>query len=85
MGTGARPLWVWRGWKTLSAHMPLPGSVAEGQEDTILSYEPVTRQESKFWRGAAPCPLQHGHPCPPHSQCNRCNLPAPAPYQHSTV
>lgn len=24
-----------------------PWSIAEGQEDTILSYEPVTRQESK--------------------------------------
>ncbi len=22
---------------------------AEGQEDTILSYEPVIRQESKYW------------------------------------
>lgn len=25
-----------------------PFFVAEGQEDAILSYEPVTRQESKF-------------------------------------
>lgn len=49
LGMAARSLWVWRGWKTSSAHLPLPGSVAEGQEDTILSYEPVTRQESKSW------------------------------------
>lgn len=39
---------VQRGWEAAArAHLPLPGSVAEGQEDTILSYEPVTRQESK--------------------------------------
>ncbi|NXF01391.1 DLG3 protein, partial [Smithornis capensis] len=34
----------------VSAHLPLPGSVAEGQEDTILSYEPVTRQEIHYAR-----------------------------------
>ncbi|NXK05969.1 DLG3 protein, partial [Herpetotheres cachinnans] len=33
-----------------SAHLPLSGSVAEGQEDTILSYEPVTRQEIHYAR-----------------------------------
>ncbi|NWR60949.1 DLG3 protein, partial [Bucorvus abyssinicus] len=32
------------------AHLPLPDSVAEGQEDTILSYEPVTRQEIHYAR-----------------------------------
>ncbi|NXE10973.1 DLG3 protein, partial [Lophotis ruficrista] len=34
----------------VSAHLHLPGSVAEGQEDTILSYEPVTRQEIHYAR-----------------------------------
>ncbi|NWX20835.1 DLG3 protein, partial [Aegotheles bennettii] len=34
----------------MSAHLPPPGSVAEGQEDTILSYEPVTRQEIHYAR-----------------------------------
>ncbi|NXT92255.1 DLG3 protein, partial [Anhinga rufa] len=34
----------------VSTHLPLPGSVAEGQEDTILSYEPVTRQEIHYAR-----------------------------------
>ncbi|NWI56213.1 DLG3 protein, partial [Calyptomena viridis] len=34
----------------VSAHLPLPGSVAEGQEDTILSYEPVTRHEIHYAR-----------------------------------
>ncbi|NXH44122.1 DLG3 protein, partial [Dicaeum eximium] len=33
-----------------SAHLHSPGSVAEGQEDTILSYEPVTRQEIHYAR-----------------------------------
>ncbi|NXJ79292.1 DLG3 protein, partial [Trogon melanurus] len=33
-----------------STHLTLPGSVAEGQEDTILSYEPVTRQEIHYAR-----------------------------------
>ncbi|NWI07020.1 DLG3 protein, partial [Tichodroma muraria] len=33
-----------------SAHLHPPGSVAEGQEDTILSYEPVTRQEIHYAR-----------------------------------
>ncbi|NXS55717.1 DLG3 protein, partial [Brachypteracias leptosomus] len=34
----------------VSAHLSLPGVVAEGQEDTILSYEPVTRQEIHYAR-----------------------------------
>ncbi|KAF1671864.1 hypothetical protein FQV07_0002937, partial [Pygoscelis papua] len=34
----------------VSTHLPLPGSLAEGQEDTILSYEPVTRQEIHYAR-----------------------------------
>ncbi|NXN22410.1 DLG3 protein, partial [Nycticryphes semicollaris] len=41
------------GAKNLSAantHLPLSGSLAEGQEDTILSYEPVTRQEIHYAR-----------------------------------
>uniref|UniRef100_A0A8V5H8J1 Uncharacterized protein n=1 Tax=Melopsittacus undulatus TaxID=13146 RepID=A0A8V5H8J1_MELUD len=33
-----------------SAHLPVPGSLPEGQEDTILSYEPVTRQEIHYAR-----------------------------------
>uniref|UniRef100_A0A8B9QEA9 Discs large MAGUK scaffold protein 3 n=1 Tax=Apteryx owenii TaxID=8824 RepID=A0A8B9QEA9_APTOW len=33
-----------------TAHLPLPGSVSEGQEDAILSYEPVTRQEIHYAR-----------------------------------
>ncbi|NXU46247.1 DLG3 protein, partial [Drymodes brunneopygia] len=33
-----------------SAHLHPAGSVAEGQEDTILSYEPVTRQEIHYAR-----------------------------------
>ncbi|NXF23604.1 DLG3 protein, partial [Rhodinocichla rosea] len=33
-----------------SAHLHPPGSLAEGQEDTILSYEPVTRQEIHYAR-----------------------------------
>uniref|UniRef100_A0A8B9SXP2 Discs large MAGUK scaffold protein 3 n=1 Tax=Anas platyrhynchos TaxID=8839 RepID=A0A8B9SXP2_ANAPL len=40
----------WLGWKAAGAHVPLLGSVSEGQEDTILSYEPVTRQEIHYAR-----------------------------------
>uniref|UniRef100_A0A669Q010 Discs large MAGUK scaffold protein 3 n=1 Tax=Phasianus colchicus TaxID=9054 RepID=A0A669Q010_PHACC len=39
------------GWEAAAnAHLPLLGSVSEGQEDTILSYEPVTRQEIHYAR-----------------------------------
>uniref|UniRef100_A0A674KER1 Discs large MAGUK scaffold protein 3 n=1 Tax=Terrapene triunguis TaxID=2587831 RepID=A0A674KER1_9SAUR len=33
-----------------NTHLLLPGSIPEGQEDTILSYEPVTRQEIHYAR-----------------------------------